>query len=43
VLAEAAGNEPQIVLAEIDPARVAEARGKIPALKNARPFTAVAP
>jgi len=43
VLAEADGNEPQVVTAEIDPARVAEARGKIPALKNARPFTAVAP
>jgi predicted amidohydrolase len=43
VLAEAPDADPQVVLAEIDPARVAEARGKIPALKNARSFTAVEP
>ena len=38
ILAEG-GREPGIVLARIDPALVAEARGRIPALKNARPFT----
>lgn len=37
LLAEA-GTEPGIILAEIDPAAVADARGRIPALKNARPF-----
>jgi len=37
VLAEA-GTEPGVVLAEIDPAAVEDARGRIPALKNARPF-----
>jgi predicted amidohydrolase len=38
VLAEA-GTEPGVILAEIDPALVAEVRGRIPTLKNARPFT----
>ena len=37
ILAEA-GTEPGLILAEIDPARVGDARGRIPALKNARPF-----
>jgi predicted amidohydrolase len=37
VLAEA-GTEPGVVLAEIDPAKVLDARGRIPALKHARPF-----
>ena len=37
VLAEG-GSEPGIVLAEIDPALVADARGRIPSLKHARPF-----
>jgi predicted amidohydrolase len=37
VLAEA-GTEPGIILAEIDMALVADARGRIPTLKNARPF-----
>jgi predicted amidohydrolase len=37
ILAEA-GTEPGVVLAEIDPAQVADARARIPALKNARPF-----
>jgi predicted amidohydrolase len=38
VLAEA-GTEPGVVLAEIDVSLVAEARGRIPTLKNARSFT----
>jgi predicted amidohydrolase len=37
ILAEA-GNEPGIILAEIDTSLVADARGRIPALKHARPF-----
>jgi predicted amidohydrolase len=37
VLAEA-GTEPGVILAEIDTALVADARGRIPTLKNARPF-----
>ena len=39
ILAEAEGPEPGVILAEIDLARVAEARGRIPTLRNARPFT----
>ena len=39
VVADAAGDEPGIVYAEIDPAASAEARKKIPNLKNAREFT----
>ena len=38
VLADAGGNEPGIILAEIDLARVADARQRIPALAHARPF-----
>jgi len=41
VLAEA-GTEPGVILAEIDPALVAEVRGRIPTLKNARRFTVAA-
>jgi len=41
VLAEA-GEEPGVILAEIDPARVAEARRMIPALGHDRPFDAPA-
>lgn len=37
ILAEG-GREPGVVLARIDPALVADARARIPALKNARPF-----
>jgi predicted amidohydrolase len=37
VLAEA-GDGPEVILAEIDPARSEEARQRIPALKNERPF-----
>jgi predicted amidohydrolase len=37
VLAEA-GTEPGVMLAEIDPAKVADARQRIPSLKHARPF-----
>jgi predicted amidohydrolase len=37
VLAEA-GTEPGVILAEIDTALVTEVRGRIPTLKNARPF-----
>jgi predicted amidohydrolase len=39
VLADADGNAPGVILAEIDLARVAEARARIPALLHARPFT----
>lgn len=38
VVAEAEHDEPGVVVAEIDPAASAEARKKIPNLKNARPF-----
>lgn len=38
VLADAGGAEPGIILAEIDLARVADARGRIPTLQHARPF-----
>jgi len=38
ILAEG-GTEPGIVMAEIDPARAAEARAKIPSLRHDRPFT----
>jgi predicted amidohydrolase len=38
VLAEAAGDGPEVIVAEIDPARAAEARQRIPALKNEQPF-----
>lgn len=38
VLAEAAGDAPGVVVAEIDPAAAAAARGKVPNLKNARPY-----
>jgi predicted amidohydrolase len=37
ILAEA-GTEPGVILAEIDTGLVAEVRGRIPTLKNARPF-----
>ena len=40
VLAEA-GNEPGVVLAEIDLALVADARSRIPALRHTRPITVV--
>ena len=39
VIAEAEGAESGVILAEIDLSRVAEARGRIPALQHARPFT----
>lgn len=39
VLADAGGNDPGIILAEIDLARVTDARARIPALLHARPFT----
>jgi predicted amidohydrolase len=38
ILAEAAGEEPQVILAEIDPARVADARARIPNLKLENEF-----
>ncbi|AWN53267.1 carbon-nitrogen hydrolase family protein [Methylobacterium sp. 17Sr1-1] len=37
VLAEADGNEPGVILAEIDMALVADARARIPALRHAKP------
>ena len=39
VLAEADGETPQVVLADIDPALAADARARIPALKNERTFS----
>lgn len=39
VLADAGGNEPGVILAEIDLSRVTDARARIPALLHARPFT----
>ncbi|MFG5119014.1 carbon-nitrogen hydrolase family protein [Methylorubrum sp. POS3] len=38
ILAEAEGDAPGVILAEIDLARVAEARARIPTLSHARPF-----
>ena len=38
ILAEAEGDAPGIILAEIDLARVADARARIPTLAHARPF-----
>lgn len=38
IVAEADGNEPGVIVAEIDPAQSAAARAKIPNLKNAREF-----
>jgi predicted amidohydrolase len=38
VIAEATGEGPEVILADIDPARSADARQRIPALKNERPF-----
>jgi predicted amidohydrolase len=38
ILAEA-GDEPGIIVADIDPAKVAEARARVPALTHDRPFT----
>ena len=38
ILAEADGDEPGVVVAEIDPDEVRAARGKIPNLKNARTY-----
>ena len=39
IAAEAPGDEPGVVLAEIDPSQSAAARQKVPNLKNAREFT----
>lgn len=39
VVAEAAGDQPGLVVADVDPAQSAQARKKIPNLKNARDFT----
>lgn len=38
VLADAGGDEPGVILAEIDLARVTDARARIPALQHAKPF-----
>ncbi|MFZ1775279.1 MAG: carbon-nitrogen hydrolase family protein [Rhizobiaceae bacterium] len=43
VLAEADHDEPAVIFADIDTAASADARGKIPNLKNARDFTLTAP
>ncbi|SDM70862.1 Predicted amidohydrolase [Methylobacterium phyllostachyos] len=39
VLADAGGDEPGIIVAEIDLAQVADARGRIPSLQHGRAFT----
>ncbi len=39
LIAERAGDKPGVLVAEIDPARVAEARQRIPALQHRRAFT----
>ena len=39
VLAEAGGEGPEVILADIDVERAAEARRRIPSLRNERPFT----
>ncbi|MGQ7794288.1 carbon-nitrogen hydrolase family protein [Faunimonas sp. B44] len=38
VLAEAGGDGPEVLVADIDPAKATDARQRIPALKNERPF-----
>src|SRR5690606_38388233 len=38
ILAEAGDDGPEVIVAEIDPARSADARQRIPGLKNERPF-----
>src|SRR5690606_5481821 len=38
IVAELAHDEPGVLVAEIDPAAVSEARGRVPALANARDF-----
>lgn len=43
VVAEADGDAPGVVIASIDIAKVAEARGRIPSLRNERPFGLVEP
>ncbi len=42
VLADTGGDEPGFIVAEIDPEAVEQARGRIPSLKNERPFAAPA-
>lgn len=39
ILAEAGADGPEIIIAEIDPVQSADARQRIPGLKNERPFT----
>jgi predicted amidohydrolase len=43
VVAEAAGDEPGVVVADVDPAESAAARGRIPSLVNERPFELPSP
>jgi predicted amidohydrolase len=38
VLAEGSGAEPGVIVADVDPAKVAEARARIPSLQHDRPF-----
>ncbi len=38
ILAEADHDEPAVILAEIDPARIADTRGRVPSLANGRVF-----
>jgi predicted amidohydrolase len=39
IVAELPHDEPGVLVADIDPSKVEEARGKVPALANARPFS----
>jgi predicted amidohydrolase len=39
ILGQLGGEGEGVLLADIDPAAVAEARGRVPALANARPFS----
>jgi deaminated glutathione amidase len=38
IVAEAGGAEPGVIIADVDPAKVAEARARIPSLQHDRPF-----
>ena len=42
ILAEG-GTEPAVILAEIDPAEIGAARGRIPSLQHGRRFEVIAP
>jgi predicted amidohydrolase len=39
IVAQCEDDEPAVIVADIDPTRVADARERVPALANARPFS----